>query len=70
MIPINVINNIGTCDLSNITGTGLNAVLQFTLSNTPDALLLNGALNADALEGVTVIITYQANVFAKTSTTN
>ncbi|TCM99047.1 virulence plasmid A protein [Paenibacillus sp. BK033] len=68
--PIRVTNNSGTCDLSNIAGTGFNAVLQFQLSNTPAALLLNGALNPDVLAGLTVIITYQSNVFAKTSTTN
>ncbi|EFM12226.1 Insecticidal toxin complex/plasmid viulence protein [Paenibacillus curdlanolyticus YK9] len=68
--PINITNSAGTCDLSNITGTISNATLQFTLSNTPDALLLNGALNPDALAGITVIITYQSNVFAKAATTN
>lgn len=68
--PVSVTNNSGTCDLSDIAGTGLNATLQFTLSNTPDALLLNGTLNPDVLAGITVIITYQSNVFAKTSTTN
>ncbi|WP_127529435.1 Tc toxin subunit A-related protein [Paenibacillus kobensis] len=69
-IPINVTNNSGICDLSNITGTGFNATLTFTLSNTPDSLLLNGALNPDAFSGITVIMTYQSNVFAKTNTTN
>ncbi|WP_068775022.1 neuraminidase-like domain-containing protein [Paenibacillus sp. FJAT-26967] len=68
--PMSVTNNTGTCDLSNVTGTGVEATLQFSLSNTPDALLLNGALNPDVLAGLTVIITYQSNVFAKTSTIN
>ncbi|MWC30646.1 neuraminidase-like domain-containing protein [Paenibacillus sp. MMS18-CY102] len=68
--PIHVANNAGTCDLSNITGTGFNATLQFTLANVPESLLLNGALNSDVLAGLTVIITYQSNVFAKKATTN
>jgi hypothetical protein len=62
-VPIS--NNVGSVDLAAAPAVEQTCTLSLWAAKAPAGLLKDGALDPDVLSGITVVVAYQSNVFAR-----